>query len=121
MEALGKGGMVICGVNNRVKMFSFNSFRQFYYRQEKGIPLFRMSPFRIVCSKSSHFSMIMGKPGSNGTKRNSQPAAGVSSQVIGNDKLGGKDSKSIFSSVVGLVTQRVIQKNYSCFEIQEII
>lgn len=65
--------------------------------------------------------MIMGKPGSNGTKRNSQPAAGISSQVIGNDKLGGKDSKSICSFVVGLVTQRAIQKNDSCFEIQKTI
>lgn len=42
-----EGCFFICGVNNRVKMFSFNSFGQFFYRQEKGIPLFHISPFRV--------------------------------------------------------------------------
>lgn len=108
MEALGKGGMFLylwCKLQSELelKCSTLTDLDNFYYRQDKGIPLFHISPFRVLCSKSSHFSMGMGKaPGSNGTERNFQPVAGGSFQVIGNDKLGGEDCRSIFSSVVGL-------------------
>lgn len=116
MEAFGKGGMFLypwCKLQGEVelKMFSFSCFRQFLLEARKGNSSFSHLPFRAVCSKSSHFSMVMGKPGSNGTERNSQPAEGISFQALGNGKLGGKNSKSFFS------TQRASQKNGSCFQI----
>lgn len=113
-----EGCFFICSVNHsELELKCSAPLDSFYYRKDKGIPLFHISPFRVVCSKSSHFSMVVGEPGSNGTERNSQPTAGGSFQVTGNDKLGGKDSSSIPSSVVGLAAQRAIQKNESCFSI----
>lgn len=80
-----EGFFFICSVNqlSELELKCSAPLDSFYYRKDKGIPLFHNSPFRVVCSKSSHFSMLVGKPGSNGTERIPSQLQGFLSKSLG--------------------------------------
>lgn len=123
MEALGKGGVFLylwCKPQSELELKCSTSSALetvFVIGKIRELVFFTSLLLELCALNLPIFPWLWENLEATVPREIPNPAAGVSFQIIGNDKLGGKDSKSIFSSVVGLVTQRVIQKNASCSQI----